>query len=167
MRDEIIERTVLRWGHPAIRRVRIVAADGDAIDFSTRLADFAPRLVGVDRKCVVIVRHIHMKSGADLPQAVQFPELAFLGQPTSYFGGRGPTAQTGAYVTFGGRLVEVRVGISFVSLANARRNPSGSPTTVAVTPKDSNRSARDFTSARGRSLPMTSSSTFTRSFAAA
>ncbi len=39
------------------------------------------------------------------------------------FGGRGPTAQTGAYVSFGGaRDVEVRVAISFVSVAGAQRN---------------------------------------------
>jgi predicted alpha-1,2-mannosidase len=40
-------------------------------------------------------------------------------------GGHGPTAQTGAYVTFdttADRLVEVRVGISFVSVDGARRN---------------------------------------------
>jgi predicted alpha-1,2-mannosidase len=40
-------------------------------------------------------------------------------------GGHGPTAQTGAYVTFdtsADRLVEVRVGISFVSVEGARRN---------------------------------------------
>ena len=40
-------------------------------------------------------------------------------------GGQTPTAQTGAYVTFDpaqGRNVEVRVGMSFTSLAEARRN---------------------------------------------
>ena len=43
----------------------------------------------------------------------------------SAMGGYGPTAQTGAYVTFDTtkhRVLEARVGISFVSVDNARRN---------------------------------------------
>ena len=37
-------------------------------------------------------------------------------------GRKGPTAQAGAFVGFGGRRVEVRVGISYVSVENARAN---------------------------------------------
>lgn len=47
------------------------------------------------------------------------------GQSFTALGGSGPTAQTGAYVRFasrGGRRVEVRIGISFVDVAGARRN---------------------------------------------
>src|SRR2546429_219142 len=43
----------------------------------------------------------------------------------SAMSGHGPTAQTGAYVTFDTtkhRLLEARIGISFVSVASARRN---------------------------------------------
>lgn len=38
------------------------------------------------------------------------------------FGGFGPTAQAGAYATFAQRSVDVRVGISFVSIEGARAN---------------------------------------------
>lgn len=38
------------------------------------------------------------------------------------FGGFGPTAQAGAYATFADRSVGVRVGVSFVSVENARAN---------------------------------------------
>jgi predicted alpha-1,2-mannosidase len=37
-------------------------------------------------------------------------------------GRKGPTAQAGAFVGFGGRTVEARVGISYVSVDNARAN---------------------------------------------
>lgn len=55
------------------------------------------------------------------------------------FGGFGPTSQAGAYVSFAQRSVGVRVGVSFVSIENARANLDAEPGTY----EDLRDSARD------------------------